>query len=507
MINLIYSFDQKGCASFMGDESAAGHIGEHNATLLTLTVDPDFCPEASYYRLLFDNYASPELNPDTDGNIVYALPEALTDSGVLTFQLAGIRSAQGEVEIIAKSDTVTLELKCSLEGSSEPDGKTRNEMEGYIASSKLAVEEANAAADRAKLYKISAAEVDESGCLQLHYGDGTSVNAGSVKGPKGDPGEYTLPAASAAVLGGVKVGGGLAIESDGTLRTATLSSVSTYEVDTPAWQIQPRLINGDLSALRLWNEDYYFAHFTANPGEFILLELEGNIDSAVMDDTGNTLTFLFDSGSYAVASDSTLYDGCPVDVISLSAGPVLRYAGVSSVRHLPQLRRLYGTAPNIIEVTVTAGVFNQRFNAINLMADHGNTADTVEYQCDADGSNGVHIGKASTISRATLLIYDKPSFTKKFGSVRLHMRFDATGGNIWDATLEGMVRQSDDGSAPADTASAKANTFHKTVRQTGFIEPPTHNACEDIVSINYSSVRGKIDIRNGSIITVKEMKI
>lgn len=48
---------------------------------------------------------------------------------------------------------------------------------------------------------------------------GPAGATGSV-GPQGPPGEYTLPTASASVLGGVKIGGGVTI-SDGAISVST----------------------------------------------------------------------------------------------------------------------------------------------------------------------------------------------------------------------------------------------------------------------------------------------
>lgn len=497
MTNLTYSFNTAGRLTSLPEE-LGGHLGEHNATALTLKPAADFCPNAHHYRLLFDDYISEELYPAEDGSVCYTLPQSLTRSGTLTFQLAGYALEGGEVTLIAKTEIVCTKLSGSLKGSEEVDDEALDQLEALIASSRKAAEEAAGC-------KIANGSVTSDGELVLTYADGSEVNVGNVKGPKGDEG--SLAVATSSKVGAVKPGRGLELDPDGTLHTKGLSITTDYVVDTPPWEIQPQLVAGDKSALKTWEENFYYAYFGENPGEFMLLETEGDPDSAVKDADGTTLLFRFAAGDYMINAGHTLVNGRPVDLISNSSYPVLRYAGVTAVSHYSKIREIFGVGPDITEVSVSAGVLNARFNSINFNAASGNLADSNEYQCAPDGSGGVFTAKKDNLRRASLLLYNMSGFTKKFCNVRLHATLNTLGGNIWNATIDGTMRQGDDIDITMDSTTAKANTFHRTVKQTGHLMPPTRNISEDICEISYSSVRGALDIRNGSVITIKEMKI
>lgn len=64
----------------------------------------------------------------------------------------------------------------------------------------------------------------------LAYASEADTVAGSGEGGSGGGGSYTLPVASADTLGGVKIGSGLAIDSDGVLSSSGGASINIVEV-------------------------------------------------------------------------------------------------------------------------------------------------------------------------------------------------------------------------------------------------------------------------------------
>ncbi len=497
MLNLSYEFNKAGEQSNFLEEFVGGHVDEHNATSLTLRPDAEFCPGAAYFRLLFDDYVTEELYPDADGVIRYTLPQALTKSRALTFQLAGYVVEGEDLLAIARTDVITAHLKTSLSGGEEACDEALDAMENYLISAKDA-------AQKAADCRISSADLSDEGYLTLTYADGTTADLGNLKGPKGDTG--TISPATSQNLGGVIVGHGLAVENDGTLHTSATCFVTTYEVNTPAWVNQPELVAGDGSVLKTWEEDCYFAHLTENPGEFVLLNKEGDLDSVICDTNGTALTFRFPAGDYKITATASLTENASIDLLSNDDCPVLRNAGVASILHNLAMIEHLGIGPNKVNVSLTADLLNGRFNGVNFNAAANNIADTYEFQCNPTGGNGYNVIKPATTSRASLLIYDVPSNPKKHSFLRLNVDVDMTGGTTWNATLDGTIRFCENGIPAMDSTTALANTYHRTLKHFGYAVPP-RDITKDIKRISYSSVRYKNDIRNGSVITIKEMRI
>lgn len=92
-------------------------------------------------------------------------------------------------------------------------------IEAVVASLVATMEASGNTAAIAALYGligrgVRSATVDETGHLILMMTDGDTIDVGDVTG------EYTLPTATAEILGGVKIGANLAIE-DGVLSVLT----------------------------------------------------------------------------------------------------------------------------------------------------------------------------------------------------------------------------------------------------------------------------------------------
>ena len=544
MTNLTYEINKAGQAAAIGQGEPTGHAGEHNALRLELKIDPEFCPNATHYRLFFGDYITEELYADDELTVVYPIPQAITAAAIVTFQLAAYIMEGDSPALIAKSDIMTLELSRSLRGGDELPEEALDKLEKLCASSKSAAESAKDSAEAAAGCIVDVFRVSEGGNLLVHYKNGYTLTAGGVMGPKGDKGDkgdrgdrgltgskgekgdrgdtgpqgpqgekgekgdkgdLDLYPASTDALGAIKVGHGLDIKADGTISTAAKTIERTFTVDAPAWTNQPLLIAGNKAALKLWSENFYYAHLSGENGEFTLLETANNPDSAIRDENGTILIFRFPSGRYIPYGNTYLEEGGAVDILSLESAPILRDAGVSTVLHNSAMKELAGRGPDRIEVSVSAGVFNNRFNAVSINDHYDAYADTIEYQCDTDGKNGRHINKTHTTSRAGLLLYDIPSFKKKFCYCRLHVLLNMEGGNYWNATLSGTLRQGDTNTLIPDDPNDHTNIHHRTVMQSGQLLPPERDIRDDIVYIMYASVRGGIDIRNGSVVTIKEM--
>ena len=77
--------------------------------------------------------------------------------------------------------------------------------------------------------------------------DNAWKDVGNIQGPKGDTGPrgpagatYTLPAATASTLGGVKAGDNVTVSSDGTLSSSTAATSVNGYVITESYSAPPR---------------------------------------------------------------------------------------------------------------------------------------------------------------------------------------------------------------------------------------------------------------------------
>ena len=106
-----------------------------------------------------------------------------------------------------------------------------------------------------------------------------------------------------------------------------------------------------------------------------------------------------------------------------------------------------------------------------------------------------------------LAAYIIPDFTKKFCFGRNWVTLNMECGNIWHATVDGVLRQNDTPSWDIAAANMPKDIFTFHAVQTGHILPPNRNISEDITFIILSSPSRDFALRNGAAITFKEMII
>ena len=207
MTDIIFSVDGKGLVTGSGTVKNGGCVGDHNSIHLTFRLDDGFCPDADYYRLHSEGCMSEELYA-VNGEVDYTLPQAMTCCERLPLQLKAYKVGEHEIKVIAHSRIISLCLSSSLDSTQAVDPSAHNTLDVLMGNTKAAADSAKTSADNALLYanraRISAdsaessaaaaqksmirsAEISADGHLIITYTDNTTVDAGFVKGEKGDP--------------------------------------------------------------------------------------------------------------------------------------------------------------------------------------------------------------------------------------------------------------------------------------------------------------------------------
>ena len=207
MTDITFSVDRGGQVSGSESVSLGGFVGDHNSIRLTFMLDDGFCPDADYYRLHFEGYMSEELYA-SDGTVSYTLPQALTCTEHLPLQLKAYRTDDREIRVIAHSHIISLCLSGSLDSTKTVDPAALDMLDVLAGNARAAADSAKTSADNALLYTnrariyaddaenysaiargavISSAAVNTDGHLIVTYADTSVVDAGTVKGDKGDP--------------------------------------------------------------------------------------------------------------------------------------------------------------------------------------------------------------------------------------------------------------------------------------------------------------------------------
>ena len=99
-------------------KTTLGHVGEHRAYCLAITIEYDLAYTVDYIRLIFGNTYSEKINTSTS-TIYYYIPQWVMGSPLILFQIAGYKSGAGGITIVWKSDVVVFTLKRSLPASSQ----------------------------------------------------------------------------------------------------------------------------------------------------------------------------------------------------------------------------------------------------------------------------------------------------------------------------------------------------------------------------------------------------
>ena len=211
----------------METATAQGYIGESNAELLTIALGPFAQAGFDCYCLHFDTlicggrFCSDPVTAETEGPVYLSgttlycpLTERLTATGQLRVQLEGRKTENGRCTV-KKSSIISLEFRPSI----LPAGAALGES-GY---DRLTALEAELASVRAQITALeqegSAQTAEELSALSarlrvLETAAQALSDAVDALNAQGQQPAYTLPAASADTLGGVKVAETNAVRTD-----------------------------------------------------------------------------------------------------------------------------------------------------------------------------------------------------------------------------------------------------------------------------------------------------
>ncbi len=109
-----------------------GHVGEHNATTLVITLPEELCSAAEYFRLAIGSYQTEQLYP-TGNTLSYTVPQCILIGGTQFLQVEGYKhSGEGELLLIFKSDIGIVEVLPSVDPYSETTDEVLCEVDGAL---------------------------------------------------------------------------------------------------------------------------------------------------------------------------------------------------------------------------------------------------------------------------------------------------------------------------------------------------------------------------------------
>lgn len=147
--------------------------------------------------------------------------------------ITGSLSAQTDLVATLNGKANTSSL-ASISTSGNSDDLTQGSTKLLMTSAertKLSGIATGATANQTNAYLLSRANHTGTQAASTITGLATVATTGSYGDLSGTPAAYTLPTASETVLGGVKVGEGLAIDGDGVLAATSGASASVFQSD------------------------------------------------------------------------------------------------------------------------------------------------------------------------------------------------------------------------------------------------------------------------------------